>query len=330
MTAQDFWDNRDEAQRVMQELTSLRAKVRSFAEPNTEFIQISELWQLAQDEDASELESDIRKGLQNIEKVVSDLELAVLLSDKYDGNDAIIALHSGAGGVDAMDWVEMMYRMYMRWAERRGFKTEVYDILVGEEAGIKNVTIAIEGENAYGYLKAEKGIHRMVRISPFDAAAKRHTSFASVDVLPQLDEEQEEPIDDQDLRIDTFRAGGKGGQHLNKTDSAVRITHLPTGIVVSCQNERSQHANKRAAMRVLQAKLLVVKRKEQEQELGEIRGNQQEIAWGSQIRSYVFNPYQMVKDHRTGIEAGNVEAVLDGELDEFISGYLRELARLRV
>lgn len=327
MAVQNFWENREEAQQVVQKITLLKGKIQAYIALQEEFTSIDELWQLAVSEDEEELETDIQKGLVQIEQGLENLELAVLFSDRYDANDAIVTLHAGAGGVDAMDWTEMLYRMYVRWAERKGYKVETYDMWVADEAGLKSVTFAVEGENAFGYLKSEIGVHRLIRMSPFDTMGKRHTSFASVEVLPQLEDEQEIQIDEQDLRIDTFRAQGKGGQHLNKTDSAVRITHMPSGIVVSCQNERSQHANKRSALKVLQAKLLVLQKGEQELELEELRGDQQEISWGSQIRSYTFNPYQMVKDHRTGEEAGNITAVMDGEIDNFITAYLKELAR---
>jgi peptide chain release factor 2 len=233
-------------------------------------------------------------------------------------------LHAGAGGTEAQDWVAMLLRMYMRWAERRGYKVETLDFLSGDEAGVKSATISISGENAYGYIKSEKGVHRLVRISPFDASGRRHTSFASVDVMPEVSDDGQVDINSEDLKVDTYRAGGAGGQHVNKTDSAVRITHLPSGIVVQCQNERSQIQNRAACMRILQAKLLEAKRKQHEAELNELRGEQQEIAWGSQIRSYVFHPYSLVKDHRTNSENGNVNAVMDGELDEFIAAYLQQ------
>lgn len=252
------------------------------------------------------------------------MELEILLSDPYDRNNAILTLHAGAGGTEAQDWVSMLYRMYVRWGERRGYKVETMDLLPGDEAGIKSATISIAGENAYGYAKSEKGVHRLVRISPFDAAGRRHTSFASVDVIPEVEEDDSEiTINPDELKVDTYRASGAGGQHINKTSSAVRITHLPTGIVVACQSERSQIQNRAYVMRVLKAKLLELKRQQQADEISEIRGEQQEIAWGSQIRSYVFHPYNMVKDHRTSVETSNVSAVMDGEIDEFISAYLQ-------
>lgn len=281
------------------------------------------LWQIGLEEQDESLETEVRKGLADLESKFKALELEILLSAPYDSNNSILTLHAGAGGTEAQDWVAMLFRMYLRWAERRGFKTEVLDMLAGEEAGIKSATVSISGENVYGYTKAEKGVHRLVRISPFDASGRRHTSFASVDVIPEVSEDTEVNIDPEDLKVDTYRSGGAGGQHVNKTDSAVRITHIPTGVVVQCQNERSQIQNRAAAMRILQAKLLELKRSQQEEELSEIRGEQQDIAWGSQIRSYVFHPYSMVKDHRTNCETGNISAVMDGEIDEFIAAYLQ-------
>lgn len=251
------------------------------------------------------------------------MKLDTLLSGKYDKLSAIITLHSGAGGTEAQDWCEMLYRMYNMWAERKGFKTEVIDYLDGEEAGIKSVTFSIEGLNAYGYIKSEKGVHRLVRISPFDSAARRHTSFASCEVIPELDEELDVEINPEDLRIDTYRSSGAGGQHINKTESAIRITHLPTGIVVTCQNERSQHKNKETAMKVLKSKLVEIAEREQKDKIDDLKGVQTEIAWGNQIRSYVFHPYSMVKDHRTNYETGNINAVMNGDIDGFINAYLK-------
>lgn len=296
-----------------------------YEELKRELEETATLWQLAVEEDDVSLESEIEQGIKVLNQRFEALELELLLSGQYDRNNAILTLHAGAGGTEAQDWVQMLYRLYVRWGERHGYKVETLDLLQGEEAGIKSATLSFSGENAYGYAKSEKGVHRLVRISPFDASGRRHTSFASVDVIPEVAEDNEEiPIDAEDLRIDTYRSGGAGGQHVNKTDSAIRITHLPTGIVVQCQSERSQTQNKAAAMRVLQAKLLELKRKEQEAEISEIRGDQQEIAWGSQIRSYVFHPYSLVKDHRTNVETGNVSAVMDGEIDEFIAAFLQK------
>lgn len=302
-----------------------QGKVKMYEELERELEETATLWQLAVEEDDVSLEPEIEQGIKALNQRFEDLELELLLSGQYDRNNAILTLHAGAGGTEAQDWVQMLYRLYVRWGERHGYKVETLDLLQGEEAGIKSATLSFSGENAYGYAKSEKGVHRLVRISPFDASGRRHTSFASVDVIPEVAEDNNEiSIDAEDLRIDTYRSGGAGGQHVNKTDSAIRITHLPTGIVVQCQSERSQIQNKAAAMRVLQAKLLELKRKEQEAEISEIRGDQQEIAWGSQIRSYVFHPYSLVKDHRTNVETGNVSAVMDGEIDLFIAAFLQK------
>ncbi len=253
--------------------------------------------------------------------------METLLSGKYDSKNAILTLHAGAGGTEAQDWVSMLLRMYTRWAEDKGYKVTVLDMLAGDEAGIKSVTILVEGPNAYGYLKSEKGVHRLVRISPFDAAGRRHTSFASADVMPEIDDDVEIEIKPEDLKIDTFRSSGAGGQHVNKTESAIRITHIPTGIVVSCQNERSQQSNRNTAMKILKAKLFEIHQEEQQKELDKIRGVQKEIGWGSQIRSYIFHPYSLVKDHRTNVEIGDVQAVMDGKIDEFINSYLKYAAK---
>lgn len=308
----------------MQELANHQSKVKTYDELEQKLEETETLWQLATEEDDVSLEPEIEQGVKSLQRRFEALELEILLSGPYDRNNAILTLHAGAGGTEAQDWVQMLYRLYIRWGERHGYKVETLDFLPGEEAGIKSATLSFSGENAYGYAKSEKGVHRLVRISPFDASGRRHTSFASVDVIPEVTEDNEIIIDTEDLRIDTYRSGGAGGQHVNKTDSAIRITHLPSGTVVQCQSERSQTQNKAAAMRVLQAKLLELKRKEQEAEISEIRGEQQEIAWGSQIRSYVFHPYSMVKDHRTNVETGNVSAVMDGEIDEFIAAFLQK------
>ncbi len=319
----DFWDDPGQAQKVMQELTLQQNKVKLYEDFRAEFDDVYTLWQLGMEEQDESLESEVTRGLGQLEKKLVELELEILLSGPYDRNNALVELHAGAGGTEAQDWAQMLFRMYLRWAERRGFKAEVLDLLPGEEAGVKSATLSISGENAYGYIKAEKGVHRLVRISPFDASGRRHTSFAAVEVMPEVSEDTDVDINPEDLKVDTYRSGGAGGQHVNKTDSAVRITHLPSGTVVQCQNERSQIQNRAAAMRILRAKLLELKLRRQEEELSEIRGEQREIAWGSQIRSYVFHPYSMVKDHRTNYETGNISAVMDGELDEFIAAYLQ-------
>ncbi|NQD68485.1 peptide chain release factor 2, partial [Bacillus haikouensis] len=266
---------------------------------------------------------DLEEELGDLIKRLNDYELQLLLSEEYDKNNAILELHPGAGGTESQDWGSMLLRMYTRWGEKKGFKVETLDYLPGDEAGIKSVTLAIKGHNAYGYLKAEKGVHRLVRISPFDSSGRRHTSFVSCEVMPEFNEEIEIEIRTEDLKIDTYRASGAGGQHINTTDSAVRITHLPTNVVVTCQSERSQIKNRESAMKMLKAKLYQKRIEEQEQEMAEIRGEQKEIGWGSQIRSYVFHPYSMVKDHRTNTESGNVQGVMDGDIDPFINAYLR-------
>ena len=319
-----MWDDPASAQKIMQELALHQSKIKIYVELEQGLEETATLWQLATEEDDVSLESEIVREIKALQQRFEALELEILLSGPYDRNNAIVTLHAGAGGTEAQDWVQMLYRLYIRWGERHGYKVETLDFLNGDEAGIKSATLSFSGENAYGYAKSEKGVHRLVRISPFDASGRRHTSFASVDVIPEVSEDNEITIDTEDLRVDTYRSGGAGGQHVNKTDSAIRITHMPSGVVVQCQSERSQTQNKAAAMRVLQAKLLELKRKEQEAEISEIRGEQQEIAWGSQIRSYVFHPYSMVKDHRTNEETGNVSAVMDGEIDAFIAAYLQK------
>lgn len=319
----NMWDDAAAAQTIMQDLSFHQAKVKTYLDLAREQGDLEALWELAVEEDDASLEAEIKEEVAHLKERFEALELEILLSGPYDRNNAIFTLHAGAGGTEAQDWVSMLYRMYVRWGERHGYKVETLDILPGEEAGIKSCTVSFSGENAYGYAKAEKGVHRLVRISPFDASGRRHTSFASVDVIPEVTNEAEIEINPEELRVDTYRSGGAGGQHVNKTDSAVRITHLPTGIVVQCQAERSQIQNKAACMRILAAKLLELQRKQQEEEISEIRGEQQEIAWGSQIRSYVFHPYSMVKDHRTNVETGNVSAVMDGEIDPFIAAHLQ-------
>ncbi len=308
----------------MQKLNALRAEINEYNQLTTALDDVYTLWELATEEGDESLEKDIEKEFTAFAKALEKLEIAVLFSGPYDDHNCILTLHAGAGGTEAQDWASMLYRMYTRFCERNGFKCEVMDYLDGEEAGIKSVTLGIEGPNAYGHFRSEKGVHRLVRISPFDSSARRHTSFASADVMPQVQEDNEVTINPDELKIDTYRSGGAGGQHVNKTDSAVRITHLPTGIVVQCQDERSQFNNKDRAMKLLKARLLEEKVKERERELAELRGEHTDIGWGNQIRSYVFQPYRMVKDHRTSYEAGNVDAVMDGDLLPFMSAYLKE------
>ncbi len=307
----------------MQKLKNLQAFVKEIEDLDNTYDEIGMLIEICEEEnDESELE-EIREELKRFQEGFEDLRIQTLLSGRYDESNAIVTIHAGAGGTESCDWAGMLYRMYSRWAEKKGFALEVLDYLEGDVAGIKAVTFEVEGENAYGYLKSEKGVHRLVRISPFNSAGKRQTSFASCDVIPDIEEDVDVEINDDDLRIDTYRAGGAGGQHINKTSSAVRITHLPTGIVVQCQNERSQHMNKDKAMQMLKAKLFILKQQEQADKVSDIRGEVKEIGFGNQIRSYVMQPYTMVKDHRTNAETGNVSAVMDGSIDLFINAYLK-------
>ncbi|MEK3857130.1 peptide chain release factor 2 [Cytobacillus sp. FSL H8-0458] len=318
-----FWDDQQAAQIVISESNSLKDQVVEFHDLYEAFENLELTYELVKEESDAELQADLEEELKDLVKRLNDFELQLLLSEEYDKNNAILELHPGAGGTESQDWGSMLLRMYTRWAEKKGFKVETLDYLPGDEAGIKSVTLSIKGHNAYGYLKAEKGVHRLVRISPFDSSGRRHTSFVSCEVMPEFNDEIEIDIRTEDLKIDTYRASGAGGQHINTTDSAVRITHLPTNVVVTCQTERSQIKNRERAMKMLQAKLYQKKIEEQEAELAEIRGEQKDIGWGSQIRSYVFHPYSMVKDHRTNTEAGNVQGVMDGDLDMFINAYLR-------
>jgi peptide chain release factor 2 len=303
----------------MKEISSLKEEVSDWQNLRQSIMDTLELAQLQDENIYSELEEETI----SIEAEVAKREFEAKLSGQYDGGDAILAIHAGAGGTDSQDWTEMLERMYLRWTETKGYQTDILDLTSGEEAGIKSVTIAVNGRYAYGYLRSEKGVHRLVRLSPFDAAHRRHTSFAQVDILPQVEEDSQIKINPDDLRIDVFRSSGAGGQNVQKNDTAIRITHLPSGIVVSCQNERSQLQNRQNAMRVLRSRLLEKKQQEQEEKMAQLRGEYQKAEWGSQIRSYVLHPYQMVKDHRTGFERGNTQAVLDGDLDEFIEAYLR-------
>ncbi|WP_405080866.1 peptide chain release factor 2 [Paenibacillus chitinolyticus] len=323
MAAPDFWDDNEKAQKIIGELNAIKSVVDQFQALNNEYEDLEVMAQLADEENDEDMAAELADGLKGVLRKLEDFQLQLLLNQPYDRLNAILELHPGAGGTESQDWAEMLLRMYRRWAEKRDFKVEVLDYLPGDEAGVKSVTLLIKGHNAYGYLKAEKGVHRLVRISPFDASGRRHTSFVSCDVVPEIEDDVEVDIRTEDLKIDTYRASGAGGQHINTTDSAVRITHLPTGVVVTCQTERSQIKNRERAMKHLRSKLYEKKIEEQEKHLAEIRGEQSDIAWGSQIRSYVFHPYSMVKDHRTTEETGNVGAVMDGDLDPFIDAYLR-------
>ena len=326
MEAPDFWDDPERSQKMTKELKSLEDTVKSYTTWSTQYDDIIELIEMGYEENDPEVIPVIQESLDEFTTNLEALRLSTLLNGEYDKNNAIIRLNAGAGGTEACDWSGMLYRMYTRYADRNGFSVEVLDMLDGDEAGIKSVTFQVNGENAYGYLKSEKGVHRLVRISPFNAAGKRQTSFVSCDVMPEIEEDLDVEINDDDLRIDTYRSSGAGGQHINKTSSAIRITHLPTGIVVTCQNERSQFQNKDKAMQMLKAKLYMLKQQENEEKISGIRGEVKDIAWGNQIRSYVLQPYTMVKDHRTGASSGNAGAVLDGDIDLFISAYLRWLS----
>ena len=324
-TENNFWEDAKNSSKVLKRINEIKNKVEQFTSIKSESSNLKEIMELLKQESDEELEKELHHGTQILEKDIEKLEISTLLSGKYDINNAIVTLHPGAGGTEAQDWVEMLYRMYTRWANANGYKIEELDYLPGEEAGIKSVTFLVSGDYAYGYLKGEQGVHRLVRISPFDAGGRRHTSFASVEVLPEITEDIEVDINPDDLRIDTYRASGAGGQHINKTSSAVRITHIPTNIVVACQTERSQIQNRETAMKMLKSKLLHLKEQEHKDTIEELKGIQMDIAWGSQIRSYVFCPYTLVKDHRTNYEVGNVQAVMDGDLNGFIDSYLRSL-----
>ncbi len=320
---EDFWNDMENSQKVLQEIKQLKDKVVRFNKLQGDWEDLSTLIELAQMEEDESLIPEIAEGYNAFVDELETMKLETLLSGKYDKNNAIIAIHPGAGGTEAQDWAAMLLRMYQRWGERRGFSVSTLDYLAGDEAGVKSVTIQLTGVNAYGYAKCEKGVHRLVRISPFDSSGRRHTSFASVDVMPEIDDDIEINIRPEDLKVDTFRASGAGGQHINKTDSAIRMTHIPTGVVVSCQTERSQHQNRENAMKMLKAKLVEMAEREQKEKIEDLKGDMKDIAWGSQIRSYVFHPYNMVKDHRTNFEVGNIGAVMDGDLDGFINEYLK-------
>ena len=321
-----FWDNPDVANAKMRELKSLKDVAETYDTLATKYEDIETLIEMGYEEEDTELIPEIRSELDSFIETLEGIRIGTLLSGEFDRNNAILKLNAGAGGTESCDWASMLYRMYTRWAEKKGYALEVLDYLDGDEAGIKSVTFQVNGENAYGYLKSEKGVHRLVRISPFNAQGKRQTSFVSLDVMPEIEADLDVEINEEDLRIDTYRSSGAGGQHINKTSSAIRITHLPTGIVVQCQNERSQHQNKDKAMQMLRAKLYMMKEEENREKLSDIRGEVSEIGWGNQIRSYVFQPYTMVKDHRTSVESGNVDAVMDGAIDVFINGYLKWIA----
>ena len=323
MEAPDFWNDPEVSQNKMKEVKSLKDDVATYAALSTQYDDIETMIEMGYEENDPELIPEIDQMMKEFVQTYEDIRMKTLLSGEYDRNNAIVSLHAGAGGTESCDWAAMLYRMYTRWADKKGFSVEVLDSLDGEEAGIKSITFQVNGENAYGYLKSEKGVHRLVRISPFNAAGKRQTSFVSCDVMPDIEEDVDVEIREEDIRIDTFRSSGAGGQHINKTSSAIRITHFPTGIVVQCQNERSQHMNKDKAMQMLKAKLYLLKQEENAAKAAGIRGEVTDIGWGNQIRSYVMQPYTMVKDHRTGVESGNVDAVMDGNIDPFINGYLK-------
>ncbi|MFD1361674.1 peptide chain release factor 2 [Lentibacillus salinarum] len=318
-----FWDDQDRAQKLIDENNGLKRYVEGFASLEEKRDNIEVSYELVKEENDQELFADLEHEVAALRKEMNQFELQMLLSEPYDQNNAILELHPGAGGTESQDWASMLLRMYQRWADKKGFTVETLDYLPGDEAGVKSVTLWIKGHNAYGYLKAEKGVHRLVRISPFDSSGRRHTSFVSCEVIPEMDDDVAIEIRNEDLHIDTYRASGAGGQHVNTTDSAVRITHLPTKIIVTCQSERSQIQNRERAMKMLRSKLYQQELERQQQEMDELRGEQREIGWGSQIRSYVFHPYTMVKDHRTNVEAGNAQGVIDGELNPFIDAFLR-------
>ena len=324
-TMQDgFWNDNKNSSNVLQKLKNVKNKYNNFNNIKSEIDNLIEMNDFLLIEKDDEMENDLAKNTNKLAKKIENFQIQMLLSGKYDSNNAIITLHPGAGGTESQDWAEMLYRMYSRWANKNDYSVKELDYLEGEEAGIKSVTALISGENAYGYLKSEMGVHRLVRISPFDAGGRRHTSFASLEVLPEISSDTEVEINPSDLRIDTYRASGAGGQHINKTDSAVRITHIPTGVVTSCQSERSQTMNKETAMRMLKSKLIDLKERENKEKIEDLKGIQKDIAWGSQIRSYVFCPYTLVKDHRTNYETGNIEAVMNGEIEDFMKEYLKQ------
>jgi peptide chain release factor 2 len=320
---QDFWDDHEKASAILKEKKAMETKIEGYNSLKSELEDLEVMLELAEEDPDGGLGEEALAAYTKFSKDIEIMKIASMLDGPHDGANAIVTVHSGAGGTDAQDWAEMLFRMYTRWAESKKYKVKIWELQSADEAGIKSATFTVEGTNAYGYLKSEKGIHRLVRISPFNSQGKRQTSFASVDVMPEIEDEVSVEIEDSDLRIDTYRSSGAGGQHVNKTDSAVRITHLPTNIVVTCQNERSQHQNKEVAMRILKSKLLEIAEQEHKDSLAELAGDYSQIAWGNQIRSYVFHPYSMVKDHRTEAENGNVQAVMDGDIDLFINEKLK-------
>ncbi|MBR7071529.1 MAG: peptide chain release factor 2 [Clostridia bacterium] len=321
--ADGFWDDPEKSQAVLQKLGKLKNTIASYDKLKESYDDLSVLIEMGNEEEDLSLVEEITASLEELEKHVELQSLQTLLTGEYDAGNAFLTFHAGAGGTEAMDWVQMLVRMYSHWGEQHGFKVKLLDFLDGDEAGLKSAELLFEGDNAYGYLRSESGVHRLVRVSPFDASGRRHTSFASIEVMPEISDDQDIEIRDEDIKMDVFRSSGAGGQHINKTSSAVRLTHIPTGIVVACQNERSQFQNRDQAMKMLKSKLLEIKEREHLEKIEDIKGVQKEIAWGSQIRSYVFMPYTMVKDHRTGFETGNINAVMDGDLDGFINAYLK-------
>lgn len=317
-----FWDDPQNSQKILKEISAIKAKINSYNALKSSFEDTLTLIEMANEEEDASLIPEIEEAINKFYADLESLTLSTLLSGEYDSKNAILTFHAGAGGTEAQDWNEMLVRMYTRWGERHGFKVKTIDFLDGEEAGLKSCVLTVEGLNAYGYLKGENGVHRLVRISPFDSSGRRHTSFASLEVMPEIDDDANIDIKEEDLKVDTYRSGGAGGQHVNKTESAVRITHIPTGIIVACQNERSQHQNREVALKMLKSKLVEIKEREHLDKIEDIKGVQKEIAWGSQIRSYVFMPYTLAKDHRTSAENGNINAVMDGDIDVFINAYL--------
>lgn len=325
-----FWENMQESQKVLQQIRRIKDKLEAYRALQGQLEDTLTLIEIALEEKDESVLEEVVSGVEKVRSGIESQRLSTLLTGEYDDKNAILSFHAGAGGTEAQDWVEMLYRMYTRWAERHGYKYKILDYLDGDEAGIKSASISIEGTNVYGYLKSEAGVHRLVRVSPFDSSGRRHTSFASLEVMPEIDEDVSIDIREEDLKVDTYRSGGAGGQHVNKTESAIRITHLPTGVVVACQNERSQHQNREVAMKMLRSKLAEIKEREHLEKISDIKGIQKEIGWGSQIRSYVFMPYTLAKDHRTNFESGNIGAVMDGDLDGFINAYLSDLSQGKI